>query len=141
MIGNAARWLCGMALALAIAGCLPHQNVIMFGNAEGVSINYLGDVSATMALARRHCAQFEREPVLRERGFGLGQMLFDARQLFLGGAKTFFGLRNLRERLGILRRDFGQPFFVELNPTFVSVNLAFQFQTALLLRGDFVFQI
>ena len=65
MIGNAARWLCGMALALAIAGCLPHQNVIMFGNAEGVSINYLGDVSATMALARRHCAQFEREPVLR----------------------------------------------------------------------------
>ena len=54
--------------------------------------------------------------------------------------QTFLGLRDVRERLGVLRRDFAQAFLVELNPAFVPVNLALQFQSALLLRGDFMFQ-
>lgn len=62
---SAARWLCGIMLASALGGCLPHHDAAMFGNAEGVSINYVGDVSETAALARRHCAQYERAPVLR----------------------------------------------------------------------------
>ena len=62
---GAVRWLCGIALAAGLGGCLPHQDVTLFGNAEGVSISYVGDVAETMPLARRHCAQYEREPVLR----------------------------------------------------------------------------
>lgn len=62
---GAARWMCGAVLAAALGGCVEHHDVAMFGNAEGVSINYVGDVAETAPLARRHCAQYERQAVLR----------------------------------------------------------------------------
>jgi hypothetical protein len=31
-----------------------------------VVINYVGDITATLPVARKHCAQYEREPVLAE---------------------------------------------------------------------------
>jgi hypothetical protein len=37
----------------------------LLGNADGVMINYAGDVALTLPIARQHCAQYERVPVLR----------------------------------------------------------------------------
>jgi hypothetical protein len=62
---RALRMLGGTALCTAIGGCFTHQDVAMSGNADGVMINYVGNVAETLPLARRHCAQYEREPVLR----------------------------------------------------------------------------
>ena len=59
------RGLGATVLVAASAGCLPYQNTAMYGNADGVAISYAGDVAETMPIARRHCAQFERQPVLR----------------------------------------------------------------------------
>ena len=78
--------------------------------------------------------------MLRQRGLRPGQFLRDRRRFLLRGAATFLGLRDVRQRLGVLRRQFAQAFLVELNPAFVPVRLALQFQAALLLRGDFMFQ-
>jgi hypothetical protein len=38
----------------------------MQGTADWVIISYVGDVAATLPLARQHCAQFERLPVFRQ---------------------------------------------------------------------------
>jgi len=38
----------------------------MQGNADGVIINYVGDVAATLRIAQQHCARYERVPVLHE---------------------------------------------------------------------------
>jgi hypothetical protein len=55
------------ALAALSAGCaLPHQDVAMRGTADWVLISYAGDVSDTLPIARRHCAQYEREPVFQQ---------------------------------------------------------------------------
>jgi hypothetical protein len=56
-----------LAFCLALAGCAqPYQNVIMMdGKADGVVIQYYGDVNATLPLARQHCAAYERVPVRR----------------------------------------------------------------------------
>jgi hypothetical protein len=56
-----------VALGTALGGCaLPHHDVAMRGSADGVIINYFGDLTETLPLARQHCAQYERVPVLRE---------------------------------------------------------------------------
>jgi hypothetical protein len=64
------RWAAavfGLALAAPLAACtLPHQDVAMRGTADWVLINYAGDVSDTLPIARRHCAQYERQPELRQ---------------------------------------------------------------------------
>jgi len=66
MIGRAAV-VFGLALAALLAACsLPHQDVAMRGNADWVLISYAGDASGTLPIARRHCAQYERQPVLRQ---------------------------------------------------------------------------
>lgn len=59
---------CCLPLALAaLAGCAaPPHDVVMQGNADGVIISYTGDLALTLPLARRHCAQFERAPVLHQ---------------------------------------------------------------------------
>ena len=50
-----------------LAGCqLPHDDVAMRGTADWVLVSYAGDVSGTLPAARRHCAQYEREPVLQQ---------------------------------------------------------------------------
>jgi hypothetical protein len=57
-----------VALGALLGGCndIPHQNVAMRGNADGVMINYVGEVADTLPIARQHCAQYERVPVLRQ---------------------------------------------------------------------------
>jgi hypothetical protein len=64
------RWAAvvfGLALAALLAACaLPHQDVAMRGTADWVLISYAGDVADTLSIARRHCAQYERQPVFRQ---------------------------------------------------------------------------
>ena len=59
--------LAGVTVLVALEACaVPHQNQIMMdGKAEGVVIQYYGDVEATLPLARSHCAAYERGPVRR----------------------------------------------------------------------------
>jgi len=53
---------------------------------------------------------------------------------------TFFRLSNIAERLGVLGRKFAQSFLVEMNAAFLPVDLALEFQTALLQFADLMFQ-
>jgi hypothetical protein len=56
-----------LALGALGGGCtLAHQDVAMQGNADGVIINYFGDIAETLPLARQHCARYERVPVLHQ---------------------------------------------------------------------------
>jgi hypothetical protein len=54
-----------LALSALLGACAQHHAIAMRGNANGVMINYVGDVSDTLPVARQHCAQYERVPVLR----------------------------------------------------------------------------
>jgi hypothetical protein len=65
MTRRAARHFLAM-LACLLFGCVQAQDVAMRGNANLVQINYVGDVADTLPLARQHCAQYERIPVLHE---------------------------------------------------------------------------
>lgn len=56
------RRACALAW-LALAGCAP-QGTALHGGPDGVAINYAGDLGETLPIARRHCAQYERQPVL-----------------------------------------------------------------------------
>ena len=56
-----------LALAALLTECaIPHQDAAMQGNANGVVINYVGDLGETVPLAQKHCAEYERVPVLRQ---------------------------------------------------------------------------
>lgn len=56
-----------LVLGASIGGCaIAHKDTVMSGNADGLIINYYGDVAETLPLARQHCAQYERVPVLHE---------------------------------------------------------------------------
>jgi hypothetical protein len=50
-------------LLLVACTAEPH-NTAMQGNANGVIINYVGDIKDTLPIARQHCARYERVPVL-----------------------------------------------------------------------------
>lgn len=66
MARRTARLLISL-LAAPIGGCVPpHQDTVMQGNANGVAINFTGDVGETLPLARQFCARYERVPVLHE---------------------------------------------------------------------------
>jgi len=68
MTRRSARLACGLAigaLGAALGGC-EHHDTAMRGNADGVMINYVGDIAETLPLARQHCAQYERQPLLRD---------------------------------------------------------------------------
>ena len=58
-----------LTFVIGLVGCTTEQqprNVIMMdGKAEGVVIQYYGDVNATLSLAQQHCAAYERVPVRR----------------------------------------------------------------------------
>jgi hypothetical protein len=58
------RVLLAGAVVAPLGGCFPHQPAAMHGGRDGVSIDYAGDVAATLPIARQHCAQYERVPVL-----------------------------------------------------------------------------
>jgi hypothetical protein len=49
-------------IAAMLAACGAPGPFVREGNAESVEIGFSGDVSNAMPLARKHCAQFEREP-------------------------------------------------------------------------------
>jgi hypothetical protein len=67
MIGGSARPFLPALSALLLGGCnIPHHDVAMSGNADGVIISYVGDVAETLPIAREHCARYERLPVLRQ---------------------------------------------------------------------------
>jgi hypothetical protein len=62
-----------LALTLLIAGCSngqfdaywllgPHENHVIAADANSVQIEYLGDVEATVPLARQRCAQYAKVP-------------------------------------------------------------------------------
>lgn len=53
-------------LAVLSAGCVEHHDAVLQGNANGVTINYYGDVGETEPLARQFCARYERAPALHE---------------------------------------------------------------------------
>jgi len=57
-----------LAIGALLAGCdnLPHQDAATQGNADGVVINYYGDINETLPLAQQHCARYERVPMLRQ---------------------------------------------------------------------------
>jgi hypothetical protein len=59
--------MAGLASCLAIGGCAEqrHNVIMMDGKADGVVIQYYGDVEATLPLAREHCAAYERNPLRR----------------------------------------------------------------------------
>ena len=64
---RAGAFVFGLALAALSAGCaLPHQDVAMRGTADWVLISYAGDISGTLPVAQRHCAQYERQPVFQQ---------------------------------------------------------------------------
>jgi hypothetical protein len=55
----------GLTAMAALGGCSfssPQNQIIMDGKADGVVIQYYGDVEATLPLARQHCAAYERAP-------------------------------------------------------------------------------
>jgi hypothetical protein len=57
-----------LAVVLAAGGeiaCAP-KPFALEGDANYVRVTYTGDLEATTAAAKRHCAQFEREPRFRE---------------------------------------------------------------------------
>lgn len=62
-LGMAALSTCG---TLLIGCAAPIKGTVMEGNADGVAIQFGGDVRATLPLAEKHCAQYERRPQLRD---------------------------------------------------------------------------
>ncbi|HTW53721.1 MAG TPA: hypothetical protein VME45_17655 [Stellaceae bacterium] len=66
MTRSAAKPL-GLMLAALLGGCsAPHRDTVMQGDANGVTVNYFGDLAETLPLARQFCARYERVPVLHE---------------------------------------------------------------------------
>ena len=57
-------WL--LAAAGLLAAC-SSQPFVKGGDARSVEIGYSGDIDSTIVLARRHCAQYEREARLADR--------------------------------------------------------------------------
>lgn len=55
--------------ATVLVSCSGPKPFVLEGDANTVEVAYSGDVATTLPLARRHCAQFEREPRLIEPGF------------------------------------------------------------------------
>ena len=66
----------------------------------------------------------QRQAMLQKRIFRSGQPLHHHLQFTGRGVAAFLGLRDVRQRLGVLRREFAQAFLVELDPAFVPVGFA-----------------
>ena len=62
-----AAWPAALTLSALLCGCTiaPHD-AVMHGTPNGVAINYVGDIAATVPLAQQYCAGYERVPVLHE---------------------------------------------------------------------------
>ena len=66
--------------------------------------------------------------MLCERSLRSFEVRSHRRQFLRGDVPAFLGLVNIGQRLGVLRIQFAQAFFVEMNPAFVPINLAFELQ-------------
>jgi hypothetical protein len=68
-----------LTFVVALTGCAQQsKNVIMMdGKAEGVVIQYYGDVNATLPLARQHCAAYERVPVRKSYSSEKNLVIYD----------------------------------------------------------------
>jgi hypothetical protein len=72
MKANRRKWMTRSAakplmlmLAALLGGCAAQaHDTVMQGDANGVAINYSGDIAETLPLARQFCARYERVPVL-----------------------------------------------------------------------------
>ena len=70
-MGRSAAIVVMLALGAAgavLAGCTGPRPTVHGGNANSVEVSYAGDVASTLAVARGHCAQFERVPRLVDAG-------------------------------------------------------------------------
>jgi len=62
---SGARALCAaLMMCLGIGACLPSRVFVLHGEPGKVAVGYTGDIEAATAVAKHHCAQFERLPVL-----------------------------------------------------------------------------
>jgi hypothetical protein len=61
---KAARLL-AVGLAAGAVACAP-KPFVLDGDADYVRVTYAGDMESATAVAKRHCAQFERVPRFRE---------------------------------------------------------------------------
>jgi hypothetical protein len=78
-VAAAAVFLAVLSIAGAgLSGCTGPSAFIRDGGPDTVDISYRGDVANAMALARRHCAQFERVPQLVRAEHGLA--VFECRR-------------------------------------------------------------
>ena len=59
-----ARALYAALIFLGIGACLPSRVYVLHSEPGKVAVGYTGDIEAATAVAKRHCAQFERQPVL-----------------------------------------------------------------------------
>src|SRR5437899_6935428 len=78
--------------------------------------------------------------MLLERACASGQPLGDHREFLIRHAAALFGLRNVAQRAAVLRLNFLQSLLVEMNPAFVPVKFAFQFEPAVLRLADLMLQ-
>jgi len=49
---------------LLLYGCDTPQPLVLHGDANSVELTQVGDAAAALAVARRHCSQFEKVPRL-----------------------------------------------------------------------------
>jgi hypothetical protein len=65
--GLVALGLMALAIGSLLGACnTPPQDVAIQGGPDGVIIRFVGDVAATLPIAKQHCARYERVPVLHE---------------------------------------------------------------------------
>jgi hypothetical protein len=66
-----ALMLAANAAGTALSGCTAPHPFISGGDANSVEITYGGDIASALALARKHCARYERVPRLVDPGIDL----------------------------------------------------------------------
>jgi hypothetical protein len=70
------------ATVLSLGGltsCLRTEAYINSGSADGVEVSYPNDPAATLPLARKHCAQYEKVPQLVTSGDNIAVYLCEHR--------------------------------------------------------------
>jgi hypothetical protein len=55
-----------IVLAMGVSAACAPKPFVLDGGPDYVRVTYAGDMEAATAAAKRHCAQFEREPRFRE---------------------------------------------------------------------------
>jgi hypothetical protein len=60
-----------IAVAAALAGCAAPHPFVASGDQKSVQIDYYGDVSTTVPVARQYCAQYQRTARLAYSGDGI----------------------------------------------------------------------